>query len=219
MKTFSKKVDLRSRKEMIDFLTNHFRYDTMNSWNCSTSYAANVKIYNLGFNSADEAKLYELRETNEFYTEINWMLDDFAAEHDHLWQVGFNGRSGGYLVLYEGFKKPSEYKSYCTNCGQRNFKTVEETHGCKCGRCGSDSRINYKTQQYEYGCYPGRSVDMNEDFEDWDIYSLRNRVKLVQEFDQLCDDILEYVKDLIDNSVVEEETYYVPKTKKVLVTV
>lgn len=65
MKTFSKKVDLRSRKEMIDFLTNHFRYDTMNSWNCSTSYAANVKIYNLGLSRAELDKLYELIETDE----------------------------------------------------------------------------------------------------------------------------------------------------------
>lgn len=219
MKTFSTKVDLRSRKAMTDFLINHFRYNTMNSWNCSTSYAANVKIYNLGLSRAELDKLYELIETDDFYDNINWLIHDFEAEHDHLWQVGFNGRSGGYLVLYEGYKKPSDYKSFCTKCGQRNYKTVEETGNCKCGRCGSDSRVNYTTQQYEYGCYPGRSVDMDEDFEDWDMYSLKRRVQLVQEFDMLCDNILAYVKELIDNAEVEEETYYIPQTRKVLVTV
>lgn len=45
---FAKEVDTTDRKAMADFLTNHFRYDTMNSWNESTSYANNVKIYNLG---------------------------------------------------------------------------------------------------------------------------------------------------------------------------
>ena len=96
--------------------------------------------------------------------------------------------------------------------------SVEETGNCKCGRCGSNSRVNYTTQQYEYGCYPGRSVDMGEDFEDWDMYSLKSRVQLVQEFDKLCDNILAYVKELIDNAEVEEETYYIPQTRKVLVT-
>ena len=64
---YSKKVDLRSRKEMIDFLTGHFRYNTMNSWNQSTSYAHNVKIHNLGFTREQEQKLYEMIETDEFY--------------------------------------------------------------------------------------------------------------------------------------------------------
>ena len=78
--------------------------------------------------------------------------------------------------------------------------------------------MNYTTQQNEYGCYPGRSVDMGEDFVDWDMYSLKRRVQLVQEFDKLCDNILAYVKELIDNAEVEEETYYIPQTRTVLVT-
>ena len=46
-----------ARKEMVDFLKNHFRYNTANSWNQSTSYARNVKIYNLGLSEvlADKA--------------------------------------------------------------------------------------------------------------------------------------------------------------------
>ena len=47
MKQFYEKVDLRSRKDMVDFLENHFRYFTMNSWNRSTSFANNMKLYNL----------------------------------------------------------------------------------------------------------------------------------------------------------------------------
>ena len=113
MKQYSKTVDMRSRKAMTDFLVGHFRYNTMNSWNQSTSYANNVKVYNLGLTKEQEEKLYAMLETSEFYTYINDMLNDFSIEHNHLWQVGFNGRSSGYLVLYQGFSRLSGYKSFC----------------------------------------------------------------------------------------------------------
>ncbi len=214
MKTYSKSVDMRSRKEMIHFLSSHFRYNTMNSWNCSTSYANNAKIYNLGFSSADEDKLYELIEMSEFYDRLNLYFTEFARRHNFFWQAGFNGRSGGYIVLYQGFSKRSEYKSFCTACGQRNFKTTAETGNCKCGRCGRETRVDFDISPMEYGTYPGKSTDMGEDFEDWDIYSLRERVKLVQDFDRFCDDVLNEVRNIVDNYEVDEEVVYVPKTVK-----
>ena len=58
MKQFYKKVDMRSREAMVAYLSGHFRYNTMNSWNQSTSYAHNVKAYNLGLSSEDIYKLY-----------------------------------------------------------------------------------------------------------------------------------------------------------------
>lgn len=217
MKQFSKNVDLRSRKEMVDFLTSHFRYPTMNSWNNSTSYAHNVKIYKLELTSEQEDKLWEMIDTDEFYDEIQWSMDDFAAEHNYEWQVGFNGRGGGYLVLYQGGRKALDYKSRCTKCGQLNYKTVEETGNCKCGRCGAEARVNLTRPIMQSFTYSGRNVDMGEDFEDWDIDAIRARAKLVQEFDKLCDDILAQVVDLCDHSVVEEEVEYIPQKKKVLV--
>lgn len=45
---------------MIEFLKNHERYWTMNSWNGSSSYANNVKIYNLGMDHDLEMKAYGL---------------------------------------------------------------------------------------------------------------------------------------------------------------
>ena len=214
MKTFLKKVDLRSRKEMIEYLRSHFRYNTMNSWNCSTSYANNVKIYNLGLSKADEEKLYELIEMSEFYDRLHLFFYEFGNRHNFIWQAGFNGRSGGYIVLYQGYAKQSSYKSFCASCGQRNYKTVEETGNCKCGRCGKDSRVNYQVPPMEYGTYPGRETDMGEDFEDWDIYSLRERVKLVQDFDRFCDDVLSEVRNILDNFEVDEDIVYVPQTVK-----
>jgi transcription elongation factor Elf1 len=220
MKKFSTKVDLRSRKEMVDFLTNHYRYDTMNGWNCSTSYAHNVKIHKLGLTSSQIDKAYELLDIEETYDEINCLLNEFAEDHNYVWQVGFNGRSGGYLVLYQGERKALDYKSRCTHCGQLNYKTVEETKGsARCGRCGAEARVNLTSPIMQSVTYPGRSTDMGEDFEDWDMYSLKQRVKLVQDFDELCDRCLETFVYLIDNAQIEEEEYEVVEihTRKTLV--
>ena len=57
---------------------------------------------------------------------------------------------------------------------------------------------------------------MGEDFEDWELYQLRQRVKLVQEFDELCDNILKTVVDLLENFEVEEQIVMKPHTVKVL---
>ena len=43
---FSKQIDTDNRQAMAEFLANHFRYYTMNSWNRLTSYANNVKSKN-----------------------------------------------------------------------------------------------------------------------------------------------------------------------------
>ena len=44
---YYKEVDKRYKESMIKYLRKHFRYHTMNSWNKSTSYANNIKLYNI----------------------------------------------------------------------------------------------------------------------------------------------------------------------------
>ena len=215
MKQFYHKVDRRSRKAMTDFLENHFLYSTMRNWNNSTSYANNVKIWNLGLTHEQEMKLYEIIDCDGAYDEINDRIWDFGYEHDWQWQVGFNGRSGGYLVLYKGGWKQDEHKSYCTSCCQQNFTSVEET-GCKCGRCGRETRVDFKAPRKRVFCLPGQSVDMHEDFTEWTMDDLKNRVKLVEEFDMLCDEIVEMAAYISDNFSVEEEEVMVPHTRKAL---
>ena len=39
------------RDALIHYLKNHTRYYTMNSWNRATSYAHNVKLYNLNLDN------------------------------------------------------------------------------------------------------------------------------------------------------------------------
>ena len=45
-----------------------------------------------------------MMECENFYDDINQLVSDFNVNHDYQWQAGFNGRSGGYLVLYTGGK-------------------------------------------------------------------------------------------------------------------
>ena len=101
---YYKDIDTNDKQTMFNFLNKHFRYYTINSWNQSTSYAHNMKIYKLNVPRDIEDKLYEMLDCDEVYDEINMLIDDFNYDHDYKYQAGFNGRSGGYLVLYNGGK-------------------------------------------------------------------------------------------------------------------
>ena len=217
MKRFYMPVDLRSRTAMTEYLQNHFRYPTMNSWNRSESYACNLKITHLGLTSEIVDKLFDMIVTQEFFSAQRKLMNDFGEDHQYRWQVGMNGRNGGYLVLYQGDLKPSGYKSFCTHCGQRNYKTTAES-GTVCGRCGQPKRVDYSKPPMEVVCYPGRGTDDGEDYEDWSIEELRSRVKLVQELDKLADSMVEQAVMLANTCTVEEEEYFIPQTRKVLVS-
>lgn len=77
------------------------RYNTMNSWNNSTAPAFNLKVYNV-IPEKLQNKVFELMDCDDFYDNINDLIHFFSIEHNYTWQAGFNGRSGGYLVLYQG---------------------------------------------------------------------------------------------------------------------
>ena len=212
---FSRRVDKRSRAEMTAYLSGHFRYNTMNSWNRSTSYACNMKLYKLGLDRGTDDKLWDMIQVPEFYERLNERIEDFNRQHNYLWQAGWNGRSGGYLVLYQGGTKPSRYRSYCTKCGQKNYTSIAET-GNWCGVCNEEARVDYIKPPMQIFSFPGRDVDMDEDFEDWSLYELQQRTELVQEFDRLADDIVAEALYIAQNHSVEERTVYMPTTELVL---
>lgn len=94
---YTKGVDITKDKSMFNFIAGHPTYYTMNSWNRTRSIAHNVKLYNLGLEGDWAVALAHL-ESGEYDT-INWMIQEWEREHPG-YTVGFNGRSGGYLVLY-----------------------------------------------------------------------------------------------------------------------
>lgn len=90
-------VDICSAKSMWEFLHNHYEYFTMNSWNGLKSIANNVKAYNLDLEGDCWKALERLESDN--YASVNSLIEDWDYDHSG-YSVGFNGRSGGYLVLY-----------------------------------------------------------------------------------------------------------------------
>lgn len=118
---YEKKVDLRSRRKMTDFLVDHFRYSTMNSWNLSKSYANKIKINYLGLTREQESAAYDVLPADGWWDEISYPIDEFTAECGGEFTIGSNGRSGGYLVLYRSAHESTGYKSWCRSCGQRNY--------------------------------------------------------------------------------------------------
>lgn len=105
---FEKEIDVKDIDAMRKFLSQHPRYYTMNSWNRLTSYAQNVKLYNLGLSSEQLDKAYDLILANDTF-EFDVMVRDCIRqfETDTGYTVGFNGRSGGYLVMYDTMLKPT----------------------------------------------------------------------------------------------------------------
>ena len=214
---YHKHVDKRSREVMTAFLKEHFRYFTMNSWNTSTSYANCIKLHHVAKPSdIDEDSWWQMLELADWHDTLSELLEDFARKHKHMWQAGINGRSGGYVVLYKGGIKPSGYKSYCTQCGQKNYQGLPEGETGTCGRCNAKARVNFKQTHMQVFNWPGKDVDMNEDYTDWALSDLRERVELVQAFDQLCDDIAQAYTQMCETYRITEEEILVPKTVKVL---
>jgi len=214
---YYKQIDKRYRETMVKFLKNHSRYNTMNSWNKSTSYANNIKLYNIDKpDDVDEETWWEMLWLTQWQEKLSDLLEDFGRKHDWQWQAGINGRSGGYVVMYRGGIKPSGYKSYCTHCGQKNYEAVPEGQIGTCGRCDAKARVNFRHTHMQIFTWPGKDVDMHEDFEDMTLSDIRERVELVQDFDRLCDDIVLAFVNMCRNYRIAEEEILVPKTIKVL---
>lgn len=219
MEFFEKKVDKRNREEMISFLTKHFRYNTMNSWNGSTAYANNVKLHNLNLPKEIEDKAWDFvcnEVESDFYNiTVSDLIYFFREETGY--DIGFNGRSSGYIVMYETERQLDNVKSYCPKCGQRNYSVATEGHD-KCGRCGA-KRINFDKPIYKWVTYPGRSIGTDDpaEWEDSSMEELKREVELVQRFDRLCDDIRDEFIAMLENGDIVDEEYTEVKTRKVLV--
>ena len=218
---FGKQVDMLSRSAMVEFLTKHYRYDTASSNNRSTSYAHRVKIHHIGLTNEQIDKAFDYLGADESnWDERDDIIAAFTKEQGGRYTIGQNGRSGGYFVLYQSQYKQSEHKSRCRSCGQFNFKTVAETNGNKCGRCGAEGdrgRADFAKPLMTLETWPMRGTDMNEDFheDEWSMDSLRERVLLVQAFDEACDQLRESFIDMLDDSELTEETVTIQKTVKV----
>ena len=214
MKTFSQKVDLRSREAMVAFLSHHFRYWTMNSWNRSSSYANCVKVHKLDLAPEQLERAWSLIECDEVLAGLNRLIADWAAKHHWRGQVGFNGRSRGYLVLLQGqLDHENARTARCDECAKATWHTRDTA----CTTIGCPGTLRVLSELIpQIVTYPGRGTDDGEDFDAWDLDSLRDRVKLVQDFDRLCDDLVHAFVEFCDHFEAVDEGIMVPKKVKLL---
>ena len=129
---YKKGIDITNDKQMFNFLKEHFTYKASNSYSAEKTIANNVKLYNLNLSGSWDNVLNFL-EAGEYDT-IRFMIEDWEQEH-RGYEVCFNGRSSGYLVLVNCDNPLSvlpdeisccrtyeEYKSYC----RRLYGSVKE---------------------------------------------------------------------------------------------
>ena len=159
-------VDIANTKSMWNFLKEHFTYYTMNSWNRQESIANNVKLYNLNLDGDWTTVLDYLRDAEDcggLQDMIDGEIQAFNEEHYPNYRVSFNGRSSGYLVLYNADDNCSVLPPCVTS-----YDTYED----------------FKEDIKAY--WNGYNVS---DFKQ----ELRDAVELVREFDKLCDTLRDIV--------------------------
>ena len=127
---YKKGVDITNDRQMFEFLKEHFEYPTMNHWNGLTSIANNVKLYNLRL-SGDWCTTLSFLENGEYDT-ISYMIDDWRRCHPG-YEVFFNGRSGGYMVLCNTDNNGT-ILPYCIDCCD-TYEDYKEY--CRKEYCGS----------------------------------------------------------------------------------
>ena len=58
---------------------------------------------------------------------------------------------------------------------------------------------------------------MDEDYDEWSIQELRDRVRLIQDFDRLADEMVAQAVQFAENYEIEEVEVCIPQTQRVLV--
>lgn len=192
-------IDIANTKSMWNFLHNHFTYSTMNSWNRLESIANNVKLHRLNLDGDTAVAMHYLFDEADcggLQVLIDDEIRDFDERHYPLYRVGFNGRSGGYLVLYNEDSYGSILPEYVTDY---------------------DSYEDFKDDvKSNWNCYNRYNMS---DFN----YELRKVVELVREFDRLCDRLRDIVNeysmrsfdvDKLEDSLARFENEYYSDLKK-----
>jgi len=66
-------------------------------------------------------------------------------------------------------------------------------------------------------CYPGKGTDEDADFAECSTEELQDRVKLVRDFDRLCEACVKSFIRFVKTHAVEEQEILVPQTVRIAV--
>ena len=192
-KFFNKSKKNMTLRQKFDYIKNHKTYYTMNRWSGVESLANNVKIYNLPLTREQQNKFFEIMgdegTTQAFYSLINFEICEFEQQNK-FFEVGFNGRSGGYLVL----TPKGKYSSIISEDIDENESYDEMIQYFK----------EYKGWTHKDAQQEAKRI-INEDFE------------ICVLFDNFCDYLLEYLIHILDEIKIEEETITYEKKVKTLI--
>ena len=191
-KFFNKTNKNMSLRQKFDYIHNHSYYYTMNSWNKSKSLANNVKVYNLPITTEQRNKFFEICENfvlnYDLYDMINARIEDFESENE--FDVGFNGRSGGYLVAYN--------RNNYNNIIDEDLIDFESY----------DELLNYYKENF---CWSFR--DCQAELKS----KIERNFEICVLFDDLCDNVLNELKFILDNAEIKEEEVVFSKKVKSLI--
>ena len=160
-------VDISSVKSMWEFLHEHFTYYTLNSWNRQKSIAHNVKLYNLDLEGdwgVVMRYLFDEADSGLLQMYIDDEIREFEEKYPR-YEVGFNGRSNGYLVLYN----KHNHESILPDCITEYYSYEDFKEDIKGGWSG------YRVSDFAR--------------------ELREAVEIVREFDRLCDRLRDLVNE------------------------
>ena len=143
----------------------------MNSWNRLQSIAHNVKVYNLGLDGDWCTALAYLEDENDIgdlQFEISMRIRDWEKDNPG-YSLGFNGRSDGYIVMYN---KEAD--------GRVNFRSILPEW-----LDDFDTYEDWKEYILEYYAYSVKDM----------IPELREYVQVIRNFDRFCDELRELVNE------------------------
>lgn len=191
MSYFDKTAGIRSLAGKFDYIKNHFTYWPYNSWNGGQNIANKVKVDEMDLGRERINRVFEMMDADneEYWFHINNYLDEECE--DRGLQVGFNGRSAGYLVLYSHDKKSGDVLmgEYWDHNSYREW-------------------LAYYAEGWDYHA---AQADLR--------YMIERDFEIVRSFDQLCDNMRENLIYMADNYMIEEEEYVITQIAKHLVFV
>lgn len=216
---------MKTKKQMIDFITSLENYPTMNSWNMANGYSYNIKIHSLPFTKNEKDALYEMLSADDFYTNFEWLYNDFEEE----------------MKKYGTHNEKKEINVYIENLSEKEItkkrKVYEKSgwtydrHGTKylvmkkdvdvadfsAGQNGRSAGhlVLYKWNGHNY-TGTGWTHD-KEELEEMTSDEVKEIYNILKDFEKLYKDIIEQAKYVADNYKVEDESYTVEKTRKVLI--
>jgi hypothetical protein len=206
---FTQRAVPKSKEGIAKFLIEHPRYSD-GGRNSQSTYAHNVKVTRLGLTPSELDKAYTLMEAEDYRKLIRGGIRDFQSQMDGRFMIETQGRSGGYLTLFEAEVYDPGYKSTCKHCSQLNFQEVSEKSS-KCGVCGGP-RVNLK-KPLAWSRLLGSGIDHRVTYDEmleWDKNKLLDRLDVVHAFDAACDVVRNDFKRMLNEYMLVEEVINVP---------